>query len=79
MLAAVARDSVVVTARACRLPIYYRLYTATDLGHRILKSDFCPVGFYTIGLHEKTDYFSIVENENLKLGVESHRNQPQEP
>ena len=46
-----------------------------DLDHRILIK-FIIVGFCTVGLRKKTDYFLRSKNENLKLGIGSHENQP---
>ena len=47
------------------------------MGHRILKSDFYPIGFCNIGLHnKKTDPFIRSKSKNLKLGIESRKNLP---
>lgn len=37
-----------------------------------------PVELCNVGLHKKTVYFVVSKNVNLKLGLGSHKNQPQD-
>ena len=47
-----------------------------NVGHRILKSDFYPVGFCKIRLHKQAHPFLRSKNKDQKLGIRSHNKRP---